>query len=121
MIMSVGNGTRGFSVTNNKKGTGTSANDLLSDTFKSMVVEVVYVQGFEPTTAAINDFIALNARTFKPQRYNCSKKSYSFAGATYTTADIMFIEDNRTKYNTADQIAVWLFFLPMELLMVTRE
>jgi hypothetical protein len=27
-----------------------------------MVVEVVYVQGFEPTTAAINDFIAFFER-----------------------------------------------------------
>ena len=104
----------GFSVTNNKKGTGTSANDLLSDTtFKSMVVEVAHVQGFEPTTAAINDFIAfLNARTFKPQGITVVKRAIPSPGkATYTTADIIAIEDaNRTKYNTADQIAVWLFF-----------
>jgi hypothetical protein len=40
------------------KVTGSSANDLVSDAiFKSMVVEVVYVQGFEPTATAINDVV----------------------------------------------------------------
>jgi len=106
--------SNGFTVSNNKKATGSSANDLLSDNiFKSMVIEVVYVQGFEPTTAAINDFVAfLNNRTFKPQGITVIKRAIPSPGkATYTTADISAIEDaNRTKYNTADQIAVWLFF-----------
>lgn len=106
--------TSGFTVSNNKKVTGSSANDLLSDkTFKSMVIEVVYVQGFEPTTAAINDFVSfLNNRIFKPQGITVVKRAIPSPGkASYTNADIIAIEDaNRTKYNTANQIAVWLFF-----------
>lgn len=39
-------------VANNKKATGSSSYDLLSDdTFKSMVIEVVYVDGYEPSTS----------------------------------------------------------------------
>jgi len=37
----------------NKQQTGSSSNDLLSDKkFKSMIIEVVYVDGFEPSTTA---------------------------------------------------------------------
>lgn len=104
----------GFSVSNNQKVTGSSANDLLSDAiFKSMVVEVVYVQGFEPTATAINDVVAfLNARTNKSQGITVVKRAIASPGkATYTNADIIAIEDaNRTKFNTANQIAVWVYF-----------
>jgi hypothetical protein len=43
-------------------------------------------------------------------------KSNSFARkARYTNPDIVSIEDaNRTKYNSADQIAVWAFFVDGE-------
>lgn len=44
--------------TNNKKTLGTSAHDLLSeDKFDTMVVEVVYVEGYEPTATALNNFL----------------------------------------------------------------
>jgi hypothetical protein len=51
-----------------KKATGSSSHDLLSgDIYKSMVIELVYVQGFEPSATAINNFISfLNARSNKP-------------------------------------------------------
>jgi hypothetical protein len=40
-----------------KKATGSSSHDLLSgDIYKSMVIELVYVQGFEPSATAINNF-----------------------------------------------------------------
>ncbi|MDG2432170.1 membrane metalloprotease [Flavobacterium sp.] len=104
----------GFSVNNNKKATGSSANDLLSDaTFKSMVIEIVYVQGFEPTATAVNDFVSfLNARTNKSQGITVVKRAIASPGKTaYSIDDIKAIEDaNRTKYNTANQIAVWVFF-----------
>jgi hypothetical protein len=36
---------------------GSSSHDLLSgDIYKSMVIELVYVQGFEPSATAINKF-----------------------------------------------------------------
>jgi hypothetical protein len=41
----------------NKK-SRSSSHDLLSgDIYKSMVIELVYVQGFEPSATAINNFI----------------------------------------------------------------
>ena len=46
-------------VFDNRQLTGSSANDILSgDLFTSIVVELVYVQGFEPTQATINNFIS---------------------------------------------------------------
>jgi hypothetical protein len=45
------------------KKAGSSSHDLLSgDIYKSMVIELVYVQGFEPSATAINNFIS-NARS----------------------------------------------------------
>ncbi|MFI0430830.1 membrane metalloprotease [Mariniflexile sp. HMF6888] len=98
----------------NQKNTGSSSNDLLSDTtFKSMVIELVYVEGFEPTQSSINNFVSfLEARTFKPHGITVEKRAIASPGnAPYTNQEIITIEDaNRTKYNTNDQIAVWAFF-----------
>ena len=98
----------------NKQATGSSSNDLLSDKkFSSMIIEVVYVQGFEPSTTAINNFVSLLvARTYKPNGINIIKRAIPSPGkATFTNAEIAAIEDaNRTKFNTSNQIAVWLFF-----------
>jgi hypothetical protein len=108
----------GFPVSNNKKGTGSSANDLLSDAaFKSMVVEVVYVEGFEPSASSVTNFVSfLNARTYKPGGITVVKRAIPSPGkARYTNPDIVSIEDaNRTKYNSANQIAVWAFFVDGE-------
>ena len=99
----------------NKQATGSSSNDLLSDKkFKSMVVEVVYVDGFEPSTAAITNFVSfITARTYKPNGINIIKRAIPSPGkATFTVTEIAAIEQaNRTKYNTADQIAVWALFV----------
>lgn len=105
-------------VSNNKRGTGSSSFDLLADdTFKSMVVEVVYVQGYEPSTTAINNFIAfLNERVNKSQGISIVKRAIASSGkATFTNEEIIAIEDaNRTKYNTSNQIAVWALFVDGE-------
>lgn len=105
-------------VSNNKKATGSSSYDLLAeDTFKSMVVEVVYVQGYEPSTAAINNFVTfLNERVNKSQGITIVKRAIASSGkATFTNEEIIAIEDgNRTKYNTSNQIAVWAFFVDGE-------
>lgn len=102
-------------VANNKKGTGTSSKDLLSDQkFKSMVIELVYVKGFEPSATAISNFVSfIEARTFKPGGITVLKREIAASGkASFTNDDIVAIEDgNRTKYNTDDQIAVWAFFV----------
>ena len=98
----------------NKQQTGSSSNDLLSDKkFKSMVIEVVYVAGFEPSSTAINNFVAfLTARTYKPNGISVVKRSIPSPGnSPYTDEEIVSIEDaNRTKYNNSDEIAVWAFF-----------
>jgi predicted Zn-dependent protease len=105
----------GFSISNNKKATGSSSHDLLSgDTYKSMVIELVYVQGYEPSATAISNFTSfLNARSYKPAGITVVKRSIASPGkATFTNQEIVAIEDaNRTKYNTADQIAVWALFI----------
>lgn len=98
----------------NKQQTGSSSNDLLSDRkFKRMVIEVVYVDGFEPSSTAINNFVNfLTARTYKPSGISVIKRSISSPGnSPYTIEEIVSIEDtNRTKYNNSDEIAVWAFF-----------
>ncbi|MEO8240222.1 MAG: membrane metalloprotease [Flavobacterium sp.] len=102
------------SLTSNKKVTGSSSHDLLADdTFKSMVIEVVYVDGYEPSTAAINNFVSfLNERVNKSKGISVVKRAIASPGkAAFTNQEIIAIEDaNRTKYNTSDQIAVWAFF-----------
>lgn len=98
----------------NKQQTGSSSNDLLSDrVYKSMVVEVVYVAGFEPSSTAISNFVSfLSARTYKPKGITVVKRSIPSPGnSPYTNEEIVSIEDaNRTKYNNSDEIAVWAFF-----------
>ncbi|MDR7211886.1 membrane metalloprotease [Flavobacterium piscis] len=98
----------------NKQQTGSSSNDLLSDRkFKRMVIEVVYVAGFEPSSTAINNLVNfLTARTYKPNGINVIKRSIPSPGnLSYTNEEIVSIEDaNRTKYNNSDEIAVWAFF-----------
>lgn len=100
---------------NNKKTTGSSSHDLLSeDKYRSMVIEVVYVDGYEPTTSAINNFVSfLNNRVNKSEGIIVEKRAIASPGKTIlTTEEIVVIEDaNRTRYNTMDQIAVWAFFV----------
>ncbi|MFD1163916.1 membrane metalloprotease [Hwangdonia seohaensis] len=98
----------------NQKSTGASANDLLSsNTFKSMVIELVYVDGFEPSETSVNNLKSfIETRTFKPQGITVEKRAIAPTGkAKYSTEDIIRIEESkRTKYNTNNQIAVWAFF-----------
>ena len=98
----------------NKKSTGTSSNDLLSDvTYKSLVVEVLYVNGYEPTQTTLNNLTTfLGQRLKKPSGITIQTKSVASPGnSPYTTQEITSIEDtHRTQYNTTDKIAVWVFF-----------
>lgn len=99
---------------NNKKSLGTSAHDLLSeDKFDSMIVEIVYVEGYEPTATAINNFVSfLNTRINKSGGITIQKRAIPSTGnESYTNAQIIAIEDaNRIYYNDGNQIAVWAFF-----------
>lgn len=120
-----GNNGNGNDISANQQPTGTSANDLLSDaTYTSMVVELVYVQGFEPTQTAVNNFVSfLEDRTFKPNGITVETRAIASPGnGPYTNQEIANIEDaNRTKYNTSNQIAVWAFFADSESASNTND
>ncbi|MCH4553725.1 zinc metalloprotease [Aestuariibaculum lutulentum] len=98
----------------NQQATGSSAYDILSDdTYKSLVIELVYVEGFAPTAAALNNFQNfLNDRIYKPDGITIETRAIASPGESpYTTKEIAAIEDkNRTLYNSENQIAVWMFF-----------
>lgn len=100
--------------TANLQPTGSSSHDLLSDdTYTSMVIELVYVEGYQPTTTAINNFVSfLNARTYKPGGIRVETRSVPSPGiTTYETQDYVDFEaENRTLFNSGSQIAVWAFF-----------
>ncbi len=108
------NGTNSEATQANALSVGVSANDLLSaNTFTSLVVEVVYVDGFEPSQTAINNFVSfLENRINKPEGITVQKRSIPSTGLSpYTNQDIIAIEEaNRTQFNTNNQIAVWMFF-----------
>ena len=99
---------------NNRETVGFSANDLLSDaTFKSMVIEVVYVEGFEPSQGSITNFVSfLTDRTFKPNGILVEKRAVPSRGNdVYSIDAIADIErELRQNYNSDDQIAVWVLF-----------
>lgn len=102
-------------VKENRKPTGASANDLLSDNiYKKMIVELAYVEGFEPTEEAKNNFKDfIEERTFKPNGVVLYMKSIPVTGKeVYTVNDIVAIENQyRTYYNTQDTIAIWALFV----------
>jgi hypothetical protein len=108
------NSSGGVVKANNKKTLGTSAHDLLSeDKFDTMLIELVYVEGFEPSVTAIDNFVYfLSNRVYKSGGIRVEKRSIPSPGnETYTNAQIIAIEDaNRMYYNQDGQIAVWAFF-----------
>ena len=99
----------------NRQATGTSANELLSaDSFKKMIVEIAYIEGFKPTTAAINNFKNfITNRTNKPEGVEFVTKEIPTTGKTeYSLDDVVDIEkEYRTKYNSGSTIAVWVLFV----------
>lgn len=108
------NGTDGNPMVANQQPTGSSSNDLLSDNrYKSMVIEMVYVEGFPPTSATISNVVTfLESRTFKPNGISVELRSIaSPQSSPYTVQNAINVEEaNRNNYNTSDQIAVWVFF-----------
>lgn len=99
----------------NRQETGSSANDILSDnTFKSMVIELVYVEGFEPTETTVNNFVSfLRNRTFKPNGITVERREIPSPGKdSLSIQEIADIEiKERKNYNSDSQIAVWALFV----------
>ncbi|MDT0648884.1 hypothetical protein [Autumnicola edwardsiae] len=98
----------------NLRGLGDSARELLSDEeFKSMNVEMVYVEGNQPAEAALNSFKSfLEKRTFKPDGINISLRAVPSSGkAPFSIEEVVEIEkETRTVYNAGDEIAVYIYF-----------
>ena len=99
----------------NRQVTGSSANDLLSaDSFKKMIVEIAFIEGFEPTTTAKNNFKSfIENTTNKPAGVEFIFKEITATNKTvYTLDEVVAIEkQHRTKYNSNTEIAVWVLFI----------
>lgn len=99
----------------NRQATGSSANNLLSDDkYTSILIELVYIEGYEPSQIAIDEFVSfLNARTYKPDGIFVEKRGIPSPGKNvYTIEEVADIErENRERYNTDNQVAVWALFL----------
>ncbi len=98
----------------NLKLTGTSATDLLSDViFTSIRVELVYVNGYAPSQATVDNLIQfLQDRTYKPGGINVFSRAVSSSGkAPFDINEIADIESTeRTAFNAGDEIAVYIYF-----------
>ncbi len=98
----------------NLKVTGSSGSDLLSDMeYTSMNIEIVYAEGFRPTSEAVSRFQSfLEARTYKPDGINITLRSVESSNSSpFDEEDIKAVErDTRTVYNVGDEIAVWIYF-----------
>ncbi|MBF8150443.1 membrane metalloprotease [Winogradskyella sp. F6397] len=98
----------------NRQATGSSAHDFLSDnTFTSLLIELVYADGFEPNDASIANFISfIDDRTYKPNGITVEKRAITSPGfENYTVQDIADIEiAHRNNYNTENQLTLWVFF-----------
>ncbi|HEX8315736.1 MAG TPA: M12 family metallo-peptidase [Flavisolibacter sp.] len=93
---------------------GSSANELLSNSkYKSLKVEVQYMQGFAPDAAALNHLqIFLASHVNKPNGISVVTKEISADNKTTLTADeVHAIEKaNRTAFSTDNEIAVYVLY-----------
>ena len=104
-----------INMSSNRQNTGSSSNDLLSaDTFKKIVVEVGYIEGFRPTEKAMTSFKTfIENRTFKPEGVSFVENKIPAPGKkTYTLEEVVAIEkENRTVYSINSTIGVWILFI----------
>ena len=98
----------------NLKALGFSANELISDEkFTSLKIEVVYVNGFQPTQTTLDNLEEfLGKRSFKPDGISITTRAVSSSNkAPFNIDEIVQIEaDERTAYNAGDEIAVFIYF-----------
>ena len=98
----------------NQQGLGDSANDLLSDdNYTSMNIEVLFVNGFQPTQAAMENFQAfIEERTYKPDGITISYREVASSEMSpFAIEEIADIEDEeRGTFNVGDEISVYIYF-----------
>lgn len=96
-----------------KQAVGHSAADLLTAaTYSSLRVEVVYVEGYEPTASTLNNLrLFLQERLNKPQGITITKTAINTPGlAPYSINDIQQVESNfRALHNNNNSLAVFVF------------
>jgi len=98
----------------NRKGLGDSAHDLLSDdAYTSMNIEVLYVSGYQPTVAAMDNFKEfLEERSYKPDGISISYREVESSGlAPFEIQEIADIEDDkRSTFTVGDEISIYIYF-----------
>ncbi|WP_298473129.1 hypothetical protein [uncultured Maribacter sp.] len=97
----------------NLKGSGESANDILSNTnFDKMLIEIAYVKGFKPSDGAMNSFTAyLKQHSFKENIELSYKELKSPNKETLSLEEISELEqENRTAYNDGKTLAFYIYF-----------
>lgn len=99
----------------NLKATGSSANDFLSAAkYNSVVIEVLYVTGFRPNAQTLTNLKQfMQNRLNKPGGITITEREISSPGSSpYDINEIAAIETlNRTKYNNANVLALYMLFL----------
>lgn len=101
--------------TANQQTLGSSARDFLTaDDFISIRLEIAYVQGFKPTQESIDGLVTfLQSRCYKPADVSIKETVVAPTDdkGSLDIDEIVQIEaDNRTVYNTGDELGVWVFF-----------
>ena len=101
--------------TANQQTLGSSARDFLTaDNFISIRLEIAYVQGYKPTQTSIDGLVKfLQSRCYKPAEISIKETVVAPTddNKSLDIDEIVQIEaDNRTVYNTGDELGVWVFF-----------
>jgi len=97
----------------NLKGSGESANDILSNAnFDKLLIEVAYVENFKPTDDTIDNFVLfLKEHSFKSNIEIIYKELSSPNEENLTLEKINELEqENRTAYNDGKTLAFYIFF-----------
>lgn len=98
----------------NDRAVGASARDLLSnERYTSLKIEIQYMPGFKPDTAAISHLTSfLGARLNKPDGIQIVQQQIAAAANTVlSTQDVLNIEkQNRTVYTTGNQLGVYFLY-----------
>lgn len=92
--------------------------DFLSGSkYTKLVLEVGFVEGYEPSTASLNSLVTfLDQRLSKPGGITISKRIVPSPGRTKIDADVMreIEKTQRQKVTGGDQLTAWLYFVDAE-------
>lgn len=93
---------------------GFSANDILAgNSFSSLVLDIMYVEGFQPTNQSVNQLVDfITERTFKTNVTVSLRQIPTPNVTSYTTADVRVIEDeNRVHFTGGNTMTISALFL----------